>query len=291
MKNYEYHYVYKTINLINGKFYIGRRSTNKKINLDSYFGSGKILKRAIKKNGEENFKKEIIEQCFDFETLCEREEYWIKKTKAVEKGYNITKKSNGGDTFTNNPNKEKIRVKISEGNTGKIISEEHKKKISEANSNKLFSKESILKMSKAKSGENNPNFGKTGEEAPNFGNFHSQEAKEKNRKAHLNLPILKCPHCDEVGNNIFIKRWHLNNCKQNPEYKSKEKLKYKRIICPWCDKEGGVNNMSKHHFDNCKKHPDYKIENYLIICPHCNKSSTNKGNMKRWHFDNCKLKK
>ena len=54
-----YHYVYKTTNLVNGKMYIGVHSTQ---NLeDGYLGSGKLIRRSIRKHGKENFNRQILE--------------------------------------------------------------------------------------------------------------------------------------------------------------------------------------------------------------------------------------
>ena len=53
------HYtVYKTTNLLTGKYYIGQHQTED-LN-DGYLGSGKYLRAHIKKYGKENFKKEIL---------------------------------------------------------------------------------------------------------------------------------------------------------------------------------------------------------------------------------------
>lgn len=57
-----FHTVYKTTNLISGKVYIGYHFTSDPN--DSYLGSGKLLKRAIRKHGKEHFSKEVI-ACFD----------------------------------------------------------------------------------------------------------------------------------------------------------------------------------------------------------------------------------
>lgn len=103
--------IYKIKNLINNKCYVGKHETFN-IN-DSYFGSGKILKLAIKKYGRDNFIKEIIDYCNSSEELCEREIYLIKEVNSLyPNGYNINNGGKGGDNFTNNPNKDMILQKI-----------------------------------------------------------------------------------------------------------------------------------------------------------------------------------
>lgn len=72
-----YHYIYKTINLINGKYYIGMHSTD---NLeDGYIGSGKRLWYSINKYGKENFKCEILEMLPDRSSLKDREKELVNE--------------------------------------------------------------------------------------------------------------------------------------------------------------------------------------------------------------------
>jgi|TARA_B110000459_G_C16379552_1_gene389172 group I intron endonuclease len=67
----KHHFIYKTTNLLNDKYYVGMHSTN---NLkDGYMGSGKRLRYSIRKYGVENFKLEILEWFDSREALVERE--------------------------------------------------------------------------------------------------------------------------------------------------------------------------------------------------------------------------
>ena len=70
-KQKKYHYLYKTTNLINGKFYIGIHSTDD-LN-DGYVGSGKYLRNSINKYGNENFKCEILEFFENRKALVDKE--------------------------------------------------------------------------------------------------------------------------------------------------------------------------------------------------------------------------
>jgi len=71
-KEKKYHFIYKTTNLLSGKYYIGMHSTD---NLeDGYLGSGNRIRLAVRKHGKENFKREILEYCETREELGKREE-------------------------------------------------------------------------------------------------------------------------------------------------------------------------------------------------------------------------
>ena len=117
--------IYKTTNLVNGKIYIGKDAKNR----STYFGSGTILKQAIKKYGVENFKKEILEVCENLKVLAEKEIYWIEKFDARNSsiGYNIAKGGNGGDPDLCSKNIKKWWDNMTPEERFDLVSKKHKK--------------------------------------------------------------------------------------------------------------------------------------------------------------------
>jgi group I intron endonuclease len=221
--------IYKTLNTVNGKYYIGMDTNNN----PNYLGSGTLLKKAIEKYGKGSFKKIILEQCDSIEQLKEQEKYWINTYNACSdrESYNISTGGTGGDNFTNNPDKEVIREKLQ----ARRHTEATKKKISENNwqrtspgywAGKEWSQEKRTKMEEY--WKNNP--------SPFKGKTHTEEAKQKNREKHLGK-------------------------KASEETKAKMRaarvgVVQKEYTCPHCKKEGKGNAMKRYHFDNCKDKKD-----------------------------------
>jgi len=85
--------IYKTINKINNKIYVGVHYTSKN---DGYLGSGIKLLRAVKKYGAENFKRITLERCKRQNTL-KKESFWIKKLNSINPniGYNLSEEGTG----------------------------------------------------------------------------------------------------------------------------------------------------------------------------------------------------
>lgn len=92
-------YIYKITNLINDKYYLGKRSfKGDSINDDKYFGSGTLLKKALKKYGKDNFKKEIVTICLSFEELNKVERDIINENIINDKNsYNLALGGWGGN--------------------------------------------------------------------------------------------------------------------------------------------------------------------------------------------------
>lgn len=123
-----YYIIYKTINTINGKVYIGKHKT-KDLN-DKYLGSGKLLHHAIKKYGIENFTKEIIHICDTEQDMNSKEREIVTEEFCLrEDTYNLCVGGHGGFSYINRHGKNysyEKNKKISPFGTPEFVSK-HKK--------------------------------------------------------------------------------------------------------------------------------------------------------------------
>ena len=172
--------VYKTTNLIDGKYYIGVHNCSK----SNYLGSGKYLKGAIKLYGKENFIRKTLREfdnskdAYDFERLIVDLDMLENKN-----CYNLKIGGSGGN------------VGIGENHPmyGKRHTEESKKNMSDAQKGenngfygKHHSEKSKRKMSSTRKGENHNLYGKHHSEETrrkigiaNKGKTHSEETRRK----------------------------------------------------------------------------------------------------------------
>lgn len=92
-------YIYKTTNIINKKYYIGKHIGLKN---DDYLGSGKLLKAAIRKYGKSNFKKEILIEATSLEELNELEKQYVTQKEIDDSNcYNLKLGGEGGWDYIN----------------------------------------------------------------------------------------------------------------------------------------------------------------------------------------------
>lgn len=247
-------YIYKTTNLKNNKVYIGKSEKDIDENPE-YLGSGKILKRAVKKYGRDNFKKEILFETDDVEILNEQEIHYISyyKTKFGDQCYNIANGGQGGNSLRYYSDEELIKFKekmsklvtgeanpfygkhhtdetkqlISKKNRGFKHTDEFKKNCSERmlnntiNIGRKYSEERKKQISELTSGKNNPMYGKT----------HSIETLEKISKNIIESKKIKieCEYCHKEVDKGNYNRWHGDNCKNNPNITMESLQKRK----PW----------------------------------------------------------
>jgi len=162
--------IYRITNKINGKIYIGKHQT-KNVN-DSYYGSGKAIKNAIKKYGKENFEKEVLFVFVNEEEMNYKEKELITEDFVLrEDTYNLGVGGEGGPHFKGRKHSIETRKKI--GQRERHFSEETRKKISESNKNRVVSQETCKKISIKKHLKN----GKTIDEAVKLAEIKDNKIK------------------------------------------------------------------------------------------------------------------
>lgn len=187
--------IYRHINKINGKSYVGvtsQRPEDRWANGKGYKGYRKFYP-AIQKYGWDNFEHEILDIVYSPEEASEKEKYWIEKYHSNQRdvGYNI--EGGGYDHKAISEETRKLKSETHKGEKngryGKPVSKETRRKISKANKGRL-------------AGENNPMYGKT----------HNDKIKQmlsdinKVPKPYLCKPV----HCITT-NKTFLSRKEAGN--------------------------------------------------------------------------------
>lgn len=220
--------VYKIVNEINGKIYIGKTiwSLKKRWIKHMYHvrkGTNRYLYDAISCYGVENFKIETIEECYSLGQLNEQEKFWIKKcdTMNKENGYNMTDGGTGGKL------PDDIIEKIAEKKRGVPLTEQHKKKISIALKGKgqgiPLTEKTRKKISNTmkRFGIRPPLNIMPGKDHPMFGKHHTEEAKKKISQARTGKTT------SDKQKEIAREKWIGNG---NPNYVEVDEGKLKRAI-------------------------------------------------------------
>lgn len=221
-----YGIIYKILNKINNKIYIGQTTRAKGFN-GRYYGKGVGIERVynyykhrqslidskkeFRKNGynvhlmssieKYGFDAFIVDEIFDIayskEELDNKEKYWISYYKSNDPlhGYNS---ESGGYNFTMS---EETKQKISSKNKGRVYTDATKKKMSESHIGNKNSEETRTKLSKALRGKT-----KSSETAKRIS--ESKKGKPVSNTAKENsIKSRSIPVCQYDLNGNLIKEW------------------------------------------------------------------------------------
>lgn len=254
-----YYTVYKIINNINGKCYIGKHVTTDLD--DGYFGSGVVLKKAIDKYRKCNFTKKYLHIFDNKADMDEKEKFLVDENFVKsDRTYNIALGGQGGCIVLTkgHPLYASTCEKIKQAHlkradiTAETARENHKKRII-GRYGKTNSKEARAKVSKAlkdrpKTPEavsrqrksllktlNDPN-----RVNPWLGRKHREDSKEKISANHA---------CVKGGNNPMYGKKHK---KETTDKISRALKNQPKITCEYCGKVANPSNHKRWHGSNCK---------------------------------------
>jgi group I intron endonuclease len=245
--------IYRATNKVNQKVYIGFTAHwPHRINGHNYdrrYGNtNKAFYNAIKKHGWDAFEWDAIYQSQDFEhTLKVMEPHFINEYCSWVgfedcNGYNITRGGEGTTGWKRSPE----------------LIESHRQQMA----GRKQTPEHVEKRRQARTGKPNPNV--AGENNP----AKRLDVREKIRQAMLGKPkseshkaamrnrpqdteLLTCPHCSKTGDYKNMNRWHMDQCKHNPDKLVTIDKIVKCIVCGHESKESP--NFYRYHNDRCRK--------------------------------------
>ena len=186
----KYHFIYKTTNLLSGRYYIGMHSTDD-LN-DGYLGSGTLLRRALNKYGKENFKIEFLEFVNSREELAAREKE-IVSLQEIAKKECMNLKVGGEGGYSSDKHVENRQRARAEG---------HRKYFDSIKNDPDLYKEHGQKISRKKKGQKGTFKGK----------HHSEETKKK-------MSISKKSSTKGINNSQYGTCWITNEVESKKIYK------------------------------------------------------------------------
>lgn len=167
-------FLYKTTNLVNGKFYYGIHTGPVVERVRLYLGSGILIKQAIKKYGRENFKREVLEVFSDYPSAYAREAEVVTAELVKDPMcYNLKPGGRGGINMT-----AEQKAKIAEWSRNWVRPPEIGKKIGD----------SLRGVKKT-------------------------EAHRLALRKPKQMTSKTCPHCHTIGAGANMTRYHFDNCK------------------------------------------------------------------------------
>lgn len=253
----KYHIVYRTHNLINGKEYTGKHSTDDLE--DGYYGSGVGILNAVAKYGLENFAVEIL-SFHDSEEAALAEEARIVNEDYVnrEDTYNQTL----GGSYSAYHTKNMVTVVDKEGNTKTLNKSSNEYGIDwvPLSKNKVIAIDNTGNTKRVSKNEfdNSDIVGVTkgrvsmiNKDGYSMFVYCDDERIKNGDLLHHSKGFL--PVVDKHGNTFSVKL-------TNPRYLSGELVaqsagrtyRQRQMTCPYCGKCGGASMIKRWHFSNCK---------------------------------------
>lgn len=187
--------IYRVTNKVNGMIYLGKHQAS---NLnDSYIGSGKYIRDAVRKYGKESFSKEIL-YVFDTEDEMNAKERELITEEFVARRdtYNLGVGGEGGAQFKGKTHSAETKQILS-SKARRIRTDEERAAMSAGHWSKKDPERFKLHISKIASKE------RTAE--------HRKKLSEAGLGKKQN--VIVCPVCNKTGGERSMKRWHFNNCK------------------------------------------------------------------------------
>lgn len=215
--------VYRARNKKSGRSYIGKTTKTLSARKHDHQRSAEkgrktIFYNAIRSYGWNNFSWKVLACSNSPDELNRLEKEFIKKFNSSGlDGYNMTDGGDGGATITGRHRSKKTRKKISQSRKGIEFSDETKEKLRQASLGKKASETTKKKMSQSQRKRHNQNGGHSTETKSKIGKANKGKKRSKKLRKHLSEVCSGWTHTDEAKEKIRkagIGRKHTDESKE-----------------------------------------------------------------------------